>query len=477
MLMENKDLIITLNELKGTIEDKLHASKIEAIAEAYGNWLDDEKKKVVIGRDTRPSGQIIERLLIKGLQNADCTVISLGICPTPVFFYIKNKLNIKGGIIISDSNRSLNQNKIKLYIDEDFIYRFDFEEINNIFNKSDIKIYDQSQFNKSVQNINPISIYIHDLFEILDFKDIRIQNNLRVIVDLGAGAGKVIIPRLLENLGCEVLVINDDLNKNNNLPRELSPIKNNLDDLRLALWKGNYDVGFAYDLDANKLTVVSDKYECYTEEIVSSLIIDYYISKNIIEDKNLIFFLNLASSLRFEVLAEQNEIEVVKIYTKNQYSKERIEELSSKNNRYIIFSSQGLNGSPIFPHFNKVKDGIFMTAKLVEILVDSGQKLSDLISKLPKFYSYQDKIILSQDNLDEIIINVNKELKNEGESVIKVDNHLRFGHEKEWFVLITPSINSIKILSEARRDSLARLYCETTTELIKIVISKLKKNV
>jgi len=99
--------------------------------------------------------------------------------------------------------------------------------------------------------------------------------------------------------------------------------------------------------------------------------------------------------------------------------------------------------------------------------------LSTLISKLPKFYSYQKKITLPKQKLDPIIRKLHEELTKEGENVKKLSNNLRFGHEKDWFVLICPSKNYIKVYSEAKRDSLARLYCETTTELLKLIISKL----
>ncbi len=470
--MENKDLIFKLNDLKGKIGKTVNPSIIKQIAEVYGKWVDNKDKRVIIGRDARPNGELIEKFIIQGLHNAECKIIDLDICPTPVFFYIKNKLDVKGGIMVSDSNNPLNWNKIKLYIDEDHSYHFELEDISKNFNIVDFKINNQIQDNQFLEKINPISTYIADLFDIFDFKKIQSQNNLRVIVDPGAGAGKFITPKVLENFGCEVLVINDELDRFNNSPRQLYPIKINLKDLILALWKGNYDIGFAHDFDANKLAVIGDNFQCYSEEIISALIIDYYLRQNII-DKKFIFFLNLASSLRFEVLAEQYDIQVLKTYVDKQFFEDKIEELSSNNKKYMVFGSKGLNGGPTFPNFNRVKDGIFIAAKLIELLVDSGDKLSQLILRLPKFYSYRDKVALPQKNLDKIIRKLNEELTKEGEDVIQIDNNLRFGHEKDWFVLISHSNKSIKVFSEAKRDSLARLYCETTTELLKLVISKL----
>lgn len=470
--MEKKDLILKLNEIEGKIGIKINPSRIKDVAAIYGLWLRDQSNKVIIGRDTRPSGELIENAIIEGLHSVGCKVNNLGICPTPIVFYLKNKFNIKGGILISDSNKPINWNKIKFYIDEDFSYSLELREEYRNQNKDYSKHYDYIQKNQILQDINPISTYINDLLDNFNIEKIRSQNKLRVIVDPGAGAGKITTPTILEGLGCEVLVINKELDKNNEYPRKLNPIKENLKNLILILWKGNYDLGFAHDSDANKLAVIGDDFECYSEDIISALIIDDYLKHKDNSDKKFIFFMNLASSLRFEILAERYDIQVLKSYAEDPYLKETMDELIHKED-YFVFGSEGLCGGPVFPYFNKVKDGFFISAKLIEILINSGEKLSTLISKLPKFYSYQKKITLPKQKLDTIIRKLHEELTKEGENAKKISNNIRFGHEKDWFVLICPSKNYIKVYSEAKRDSLARLYCETTTELLKLIISKL----
>ena len=470
--MEKKDLILKLNEIEGKIGIKINPSRIKDVAAIYGLWLRDQSNKVIIGRDTRPSGELIENAIIEGLHSVGCKVNNLGICPTPIVFYLKNKFNIKGGILISDSNKPINWNKIKFYIDENFSYTLELKEEYRNQNKDYSKHYDYIQKNQILHDINPISTYINDLLDNFNIEKIRSQNKLRVIVDPGAGAGEITTPTILEGLGCEVLVINKELDKNNEYPRKLNPIKENLKNLILILWKGNYDLGFAHDSDANKLAVIGDDFECYSEDIISALIIDDYLKHKDNSDKKFIFFMNLASSLRFEILAERYDIQVLKSYAEDPYLKETMDELIHKED-YFVFGSEGLCGGPVFPYFNKVKDGFFISAKLIEILINSGEKLSTLISKLPKFYSYQKKITLPKQKLDPIIRKLYEELTKEGEDVNKRGNNLRFGHEKDWFVLICHSKNYIKVYSEAKRDSLARLYCETTTELLKLIISKL----
>ena len=226
--MEKKDLILKLNEIEGKIGIKINPSIIKDVAAIYGLWLRDQSNKVIIGRDTRPSGELIENAIIEGLHSVGCKVNNLGICPTPIVFYLKNKFNIKGGILISDSNKPINWNKIKFYIDENFSYTLELKEEYRNQNKDYSKHYDYIQKNQILQDINPISTYINDLLDNFNIEKIRSQNKLRVIVDPGAGAGKITTPTILEGLGCEVLVINKELDKNNEYPRKLNPIKENL---------------------------------------------------------------------------------------------------------------------------------------------------------------------------------------------------------------------------------------------------------
>jgi len=127
----------------------------------------------------------------------------------------------------------------------------------------------------------------------------------------------------------------------------------------------------------------------------------------------------------------------------------------------------------MFPYFNNTRDGIFAAAKIVEILVKTGENVSNLVAELPKYYSHRIKINIKNVDTKSIIKKLKNELIDEGEEVEQVNNDLRFGQGMDWFVLIHPSNTEpvIRIISEAKRESLARVYCEATAELVKLTIS------
>ena len=101
--------------------------------------------------------------------------------------------------------------------------------------------------------------------------------------------------------------------------------------------------------------------------------------------------------------------------------------------------------------------------------------MSTLVSKLPKYYTYREIIKLDKLQAHSIIEKTRVELENEGENVIQINQDLKFGFEKEYFVLIHPSNTEpvIRIISEAKTQSLARVYCQTTAELVRLVISNI----
>ncbi|MFX1291609.1 MAG: hypothetical protein ACFFAG_11690 [Promethearchaeota archaeon] len=478
--MKEENLIFTLSGIRGITGKDFSFDIIKKIAIAYGLWLNGINKKVIVGRDTRPSGNRIEQAVIEGLIKAGIKVMNLGICPTPIVIYVRNKYSIPGGIIITGSHNPQEWNGLKLLSMNNYLDKVDLEEILNKLNQINLDSYslEKSAINKNVEILNPIPDYIQDLYKYIDYKKVKKKNNLRVVVDTGAGAGKYATPQILKGMGCEVKELNNDLLVNNIFPREIEPIAKNLKDLRMEVWQGKYDIGFAHDSDADRLAIISEGGVCYPEDIGLALITEYYLKNNYDAERQIIIVTNLASSLRFEEIAEKYGAQVIRTPIGEKFLIDKIEFLIGEEDlksRKLVFGGEGSCGGFIFPYFNNTRDGIFAAAKIIEILVKTGKKVSELVSSLPRFYSFREKINIKKYDVKSIIGLVKNELIEEGEEVNQIDLDLRFGKGKEWFILIHPSNTEpiIRVISEAKRESLARVNCETTAELIKLIISRM----
>ena len=479
MIQDN--LIFTFSGIRGIVDKGLNFKVAKKLGIAFGEWYPHSERKLILGKDTRPSSNILEKGIIEGLMLHDFDIINVGVCPTPIIIYTKNKLQIPAGIIITGSHNNEEWNGIKLISENSFFGNKALSEIAGKLKGIHLNSYPKvnSHAQSKITNQNPIPDYLNELYQHIDYKKIKNQNKLRVVVDTGAGAGKYATPKLLQDLGCEVKIINNDLYINKSFPRAIEPIKKNLTDLIMEVWQGKYDIGFAHDSDADRLAIIGENGICYPEDVGLALITEHFLKNQAQKSDDIIFITNLASSLMFEVLAERYGAECVRTPIGEKFLVEKIsvlmnkQEGSSKN--CIILGGEGSCGGAIFPEFNLTRDAIFAVAKIVEILIDTKKKISELVKRLPKYYSYRRSIPIKNQKISTIITETRKQLVQEGEKVNQINNDLRFGQGKEWFVLIHPSNTEpiIRVISEARIDSSARLYCEATTELIKLVISTL----
>ncbi|MFX0033215.1 MAG: hypothetical protein ACFE8E_01660 [Candidatus Hodarchaeota archaeon] len=475
--MDKINLIFTFSGIRGIFKKDFNYDVAKKIGIAFGQLLHNKDKRVIIGRDSRPSGVEIERGVVEGLISVGYNIVSVGICPSPVIVHAKNNLRILAGIIITGSHNPQEWNGLKLLSGPSFLSNRELEEINQNISKINLKEYDFNQVDLQHRftKIDPIPDYIKQLYEYVNYRDIKKTNNLRVVLDTGAGASKYVTPQILEGLGCKLKIINNDLLVNNIFPREIEPVAQNLRDLIMEVWQGNYDIGFAHDSDADRLALIGDTGICYPEDVVLALIADYYLKNFSHQYEKAIFITNLASSLMFNVLAEKYNAHVIRTPIGEKFLVEEIDKLGEERERCLVLGGEGSCGGVILPSFNNTRDGIFAAAKIVEIVVQTGERISTLTSQLPKYFAYRKRIEVKKVDVSLIINAVKKELYDEGEDVVQINNDLRFGKGIDWFVLIHPSNTEpiIRVISEAKTDSAARMYCEVTAELVRLVISKL----
>ncbi|MFX1455077.1 MAG: hypothetical protein ACFFDB_06845 [Promethearchaeota archaeon] len=474
-------MLFTPSGIRGRIGKDLNPKIVKKITTAFGLWFDGEDKRVIIGRDTRPSGEQFEKAVLEGLTATGFKIIKAGICPTPVVIYNKNRLNIPAGIIITGSHNSQEWNGLKLLSEKNFLNATEMGIIKKSLNtvKLDSFSYEIKKSDIQIEELNPYINYIQDLFKHIDLENIIKRNKLRIVLDTGAGAGKFATPQILKTMGCKVRLINNDILLRNEFPRGIDPIESNLRDLIMEVWQNKFDLGLAHDSDADRLAIVGDDGICYPGDIGLSLIFEEYLKNYSKLNKEIIIVTNFDSSLRFEVLAEKYNAVVYRTSIGERYLTSKIDALirdkGNNSENLLVVGGEGSGGGFIYSYFNKTRDGIFTAAKIVEMLVKKGKKFSELVASLPRYYFHRKNVRINEKDIAPIIKLVKNELLEEGENVEQINLDLRFGKGKDWFVLIHPSNTEplIRVVSEAKRESLARIYCEVTTELIKVVISKM----
>jgi phosphomannomutase/phosphoglucomutase len=409
------ELIITPSGVRGVVGESLTRDSALELAKAFGSWA---KTKVIIGRDTRKSGPMLEQAVIEGLTSQGCDVVNTGVMPTPVIIHSKNKLGIKAGIIISGSHNPPEWNALKLMSEISFTSQEEIEEIKKEIGK-------EGSSKGEVISHDPLEDYVNDLLTHVKTRNCKIK----VALDTGAGAGKIVTPLILERLGCEVTLVNNEF-INNEFPRDPEPVEKNLGKLIDLMKQGRHDIGFAHDCDADRLAVINEQGELYQEDAGLALITKH-------EGRGT-FVTNSASSLVFEaIMGKEN---VIRTPVGERHLAVKMSELPGK-----VFGGEGSCGGVMFPKFNNCRDGIFGAAKIVEILARTGKKISELVGELPRFYS--ERRILKDINIEETMNQLKKKL----EDYEVIDNDVKVSGE-DWFVIAHPSNTEpiIRIISEAR---------------------------
>jgi phosphomannomutase len=388
-----------------------------------------------------------------------------------VIIFTKNRLNISGGIIITGSQNPPEINGLRFLSKITYVNNYELKEIRTITNNLDFSKYKGQEVTPSedVNSIYAISEYLDAIYSRVQVERIKENNDLKVVIDTGAGTTKFVIPELLKELGCEVKLINNEFIEGENFPRRLDLIKNNLKGLMKKVWEEKADLGIAYDINGHRLRIIGDDYKCYPKDISLALIADHYANLGL---KPCYLVTNISSSLRLDILTEEYDIKLVKTAIGEFFLALKIHSLMKEYPNAYIFGGEGSNGGVMIPKFNNTRDAIFATVKIIELLQGTNKKISSLVNEFPDYHKYTENINIEDINVTQLITKIKQELRSEGEKVFQMGNDLRIDNENESFTLIHPSTTEpvIRIIAEAKRKSLARILSQTTAELIRMIL-------
>ena len=332
-------LMFSVSGLRGIVGVDLTPKVIYKYAQAFGEFL--KPGHVVIGRDTRKSGPIFRRAVIHGLNAAGCTVVDLGIVPTPTVLFMVRKLRANGGIVITASHNPEQWNALKFVSRRgQFLDAQEFKKFSKLLNRAKIS----KQLSKNTFKIKKISSGINEhtnkIISILKMPSVK----LKIGVDAVNGAGSIALPMLLEKLGCLVYRLNCKFRPN--FPRRPEPTSGNIKVLCQLVKKNGLDLGFAVDPDCDRLSIVDENGQAIGEENTLVLATDYMLSK---------FTGNVVTNLSTTVLMN----DIVRKYNCRLYRTKVGEAnvVSKMEMVKAIIGGEG-NGGVIYPKINFTRDAL-----------------------------------------------------------------------------------------------------------------------
>jgi len=398
-------------------------------------------KKCVIATDTRPTGQMVAETVKAGLMQSGIDVYDLGIAPTPVAFRESRKYG--AGIIVTSSHNPIEWNGLKMIIDGKGINEKQLDMVMNEQNPPKSKIGEEYEIE---------SAYVDDASKIIG----KISDIPKVVVDIGGGAAKGFPSQLLEKVGCDVITINSELEKSSRGP---DPTVDRLEDL--VTNTKNRDIGFAFDLDGDRLVIVING-----EKKDPDVTLGMGVIKALeLGCKN--FVLSQDTSISVEKYIKQNGGTVFRSRVGEANVTEKMIETKSQ------VGGEGSSGGFILSDFNYCRDGILTSGLIASII--KKDKFADVLNFMEKYQIIRDKVGYNSEHHDSILKALHDKMKEKFGSVDTLDGLKAIIDEDSW-VLVRKSNteNVIRMSVESSSLEKVRSIHQEIKDLIKESYEQIK---
>ena len=409
-----------------------------------------EKVKVIVGKDTRVSGDMLESALIAGLMSVGCDVITVGVIPTPGVAYLTRFYNADCGVVISASHNPVEYNGIKFFNQDGYKLDDEIELEIEKYIKDISKVEVRPTGNKVGRKLHQhdaVRDYVDYLKSIVNVD----LSGIKVVLDCANGAAYKVGPMVFEELGATVISINN------------TPDGNNINDkcgsthpesLQKAVVEHNADLGLAYDGDADRLISVNEKGQIVDGDHIMILSAIYLKKHNKLAQDTLV--VTVMSNIGLVIAAKENNIELAITAVGDRYVLEEM-----KNKGYNLGGEQ--SGHMIFLDYNTTGDGVLSSLVLAQIVKEEGKTLSELASVMTQYPQ----------------VLVNARIKNENKNKYMEDAEIKSEIERieklmagEGRVLIRPSGTEplVRVMLEGKDEGQLR---ELATNLANLIQSKL----
>ena len=459
-------LIKSISGIRGTIGGKpgegLSALDIVKFTSAYASFIRSNTTKnsntIVVGRDARISGPMVEQLVCGTLISMGFDVINIGLASTPTTEIAVVEENACGGIILTASHNPRQWNALKL-LDEkgEFLNDSQGKEVLSIAEREDFSYADIDNIGTVLNNQTYNLKHIEKVLKLNLVDTEAIKNaNFTVAVDAVNSVGGVIIPQLLKALGVKNIV---ELNceATGKFAHTPEPLPENLTQISELMRQGGIDVGFVVDPDVDRLAIVMENGEMFVEEYTLVAVADYILSNT---PGNTVSNLSSSRALRDVTNSHNCSYSAAAVGEVNVVAK-----MKETN---AIIGGEG-NGGVIYPEAHYGRDALVGVALFLSLLAKSGKTVSQLKATYPQYAIAKNKIELTPEiDVDKILVAMKGKYANE--NITDIDG-VKIDFADSWVHLRKSNTEPIiRIYSEAHSMQEADKLADDIKEVIKSLI-------
>ncbi|OFX23526.1 MAG: phosphoglucosamine mutase [Bacteroidetes bacterium GWA2_31_9b] len=457
-------LIKSISGIRGTIGGKsgdgLSPLDTVKFVSAYAQWIINNTKvqkiKVVVGRDARISGEMVNHVVIGTLMGMGIDVVDIGLATTPTTEIAVTSENAQGGIILTASHNPKQWNALKLLNHKgEFLSAAEGALVLDIAAKESFMYADVDKLGSLVIKTNYLDIHIQQILKLplVDVNAIR-KAQFKVAIDAVNSVGGIAIPALLKALGVkEVIELYCD--PNGIFPHNPEPLPEHLTEISKVVKDKKAHLGFVVDPDVDRLAIINEDGTMFGEEYPLVAVADYILQN---KPGNTVSNLSSTRALR----------DVTQKYGGSYFAaavgEVNVVDSMKKNN--AVIGGEG-NGGVIYPEIHYGRDALVGIALFLTYLAKSGKKCSELKSQYPKYVISKNKIELTPKiNVDKILESIENKFAHEQVSTI---DGVKIDFENGWVHL-----------RKSNTEPIIRIYAESKDELsannlAEKIISEIKK--
>jgi len=384
-----KPLKIGITGVRGIVGDTFTPEVAIGFAQAFGTYLDNGR--ILVCRDTRASGPMVRAAVMSALLAAGCEVIDVGVCPTPSMQLAIPWLKADGGIAITAGHNPSQWNALK-FVRSDGLYLnpMQAEELLDIFHQGEFAKATWDKIERVIHYQDPIEHHIELLKNAFDVQAIKARG-LKVAVDCCNGACSRFIPRWLQELGCEVLAVNDDPSAP--FPHRPEPKPQTMAQLSAVVKAGHADIGFAHDADGERLGIVTELGEPLSEEMTFAIATEIRLRQSVGP-----VVTNVSTTSAIDKIASRHGGRVLRTPVGQAYISEGLIESDG------ILGGEGSGGVTV-PQIHLTHDSAAAVGLILEGLIRSGERISEVVQQLPRLMMLKHNVPVEPNRLYSVLQN------------------------------------------------------------------------
>jgi len=448
-------LIISVSGMRGVIGVNLSAPIAAEYGCAFGTFLKDkhsakkEKLSVCIGRDSRPSGQMLTSAVVSGLCSVGIDVVDLGIVTTPGASVMLREIGCAGGVVITASHNPVAYNGIKLLLDNGVAPPpSQAEQIRQRFFDKDFALANSVNCGRLTFSDQTDDAHIGKILAIVDKEPIAAKA-YKVVLDSVNGAGGRVTKKLLTEFGCEIVAINDE--PTGLFAHKPEPIAENLTGLCEIVIAEGADIGLALDPDADRLAIVDEKGTCLGEEYTLAL-----AAKNIFSKSTGKAAANLSTSRMIDDVAQKAGGQVIRTAVGEANVAAAMFE------HECIIGGEG-NGGVIDLRVGPVRNSLVGIALVLQLMTETGRTVGQLVGEIGGYHMTKEKFPAEQNHAQQILDLAKKAF---AEARLDTTDGCRFDFDDGWLHLrISNTEPVMRAIVEAKDPRAAREYLDAVSKI------------